>query len=161
MKPIAPIPPSSCPTCLTPYGVRRRCYQCAPGGLAKNGEHRECLQCGGGFYVQMCQIERVAGGGKFCSQACKHTHAMGRELRPGGKYIRPSDGYVVVKVGIRDYQLEHRFVMERHLWRKLATDEQVHHINGIKDDNRLENLQVMSNAEHQRLHNHVGKLNHK
>ena len=46
----------------------------------------------------------------------------------------------------------HREVMERFLNRKLLRDEQVHHINGDHFDNRIENLKVMSNKEHQRLH---------
>lgn len=44
--------------------------------------------------------------------------------------------------------LEHRYVMEEYLGRRLGIDEVVHHINGDKIDNQLENLEVMSRAEH-------------
>ena len=45
-----------------------------------------------------------------------------------------------------------RAIMERHLGRKLLTSEHVHHINRDFTDNRIENLAVLSNSEHARLH---------
>lgn len=48
--------------------------------------------------------------------------------------------------------LEHRLVMEQHLGRQLTTDEVVHHINHDTLDNRIENLEVMTQAEHCRVH---------
>lgn len=46
----------------------------------------------------------------------------------------------------------HRVIMEKHIGRKLDRREVVHHINGNIHDNRLENLQLMTLAEHGRLH---------
>ena len=54
------------------------------------------------------------------------------------------------------YIREHRFLVSEHIVRPLTTDEDVHHINGIKDDNRLENLQLILKSEHTKLH-HKGK----
>lgn len=51
------------------------------------------------------------------------------------------------------YILEHRYIMEQHLGRDLLPDEDVHHINEIKTDNRVENLEVISHSEHAKRHN--------
>ena len=71
----------------------------------------------------------------------------------GGKWIT-EQGYVYIYVfehpnkTNRNCVLEHRLVMEKHIGRYLYPWETVHHINGIKDDNRIENLKLLPSNEH-------------
>lgn len=57
---------------------------------------------------------------------------------PEGTPGRPKNGWM----------MEHRLVMQEHLGRPLEKWEQVHHRNGVKTDNRLRNLEVVTHARH-------------
>lgn len=52
----------------------------------------------------------------------------------------------------------HRWAMEQHLGRKLESNEHVHHINNDPQDNRIENLQLLTQREHNRLHRESLKI---
>ena len=63
----------------------------------------------------------------------------------GGKYKQ--NGYIRILIdGI--YRLEHRYIIEKLIGRELKEYEHIHHLNGIKDDNRLENLKIVLNKNH-------------
>lgn len=60
----------------------------------------------------------------------------------GGYSYQDRDGYVVI-----GRKFEHRIVMEKYLGRALSRKETVHHKNGVRDDNRIENLELWSSAQ--------------
>lgn len=89
-------------------------------------------------------------GGKIRSRSKRASGTKNSQWRGGHR--RTKDGYVLIYVGVQKYVLEHRMVMERKLGRKLEPHEIVHHINEIRDDNRPENLKLVTTTSHRTEH---------
>ncbi|MCK9524616.1 MAG: HNH endonuclease [Limnochordia bacterium] len=129
----------------------------------KLGEFRRARDIGrkgGDLYVyhacEKCGKERwvIYLKGKPKSTKCSHCAASEKAPYNGGKrQIR--QGYTMVYLSKKDpfypmankghYSMEHRLVVARHLGRCLLPWEVVHHKNGIKNDNRLDNLILLPN----------------
>lgn len=75
-----------------------------------------------------------------------------------GGVIKNYHGYIELKIpghpmaNCIGYVIRNRLVMSNYFGRNLLQYEQVHHINGIKDDDRIENLQLLTISEHSKLH---------
>lgn len=75
-------------------------------------------------------------------------------IRYWDKHRKPrlqKNGYFTITIGNKRRYL-HRVIMEEHLGRPLEKNEHVHHINGNKRDNRLENLELIDGRTHRSLH---------
>jgi hypothetical protein len=74
--------------------------------------------------------------------ATNHGNWKGGKVATSGGYTAVFGGDFPEMIDTQGYTLEHRLVMARHLGRALTKHETVHHINGDRQDNRLENLQL-------------------
>lgn len=102
----------------------------------------------------------------YCSKSCASHHkgAMrkGQKTGPqhGRQYVRrqDKDGYIRVYAGNHPFAdgrlmiLEHVAVMEVKIGRRLSPGEVVHHKNHQREDNRLENLEIMTRSAHCKIH---------
>lgn len=129
---------------------RRFCsWDCRDAGNTKPKTTIECAYC-----KKQLRVPPHLVGQKFCSQLCKQKSetTVGR-----GKSFKDPDGYIRVyfpdhpRSGKKGFIMDHRLVAEEKYGRPLLRGEHVHHLNGIRDDNRPENLVVMAAREHMRL----------
>ena len=80
----------------------------------------------------------------WCNGSTTDSHSVSAGSIPvSGLLWRYMEEYKSIKVNGKKYD-EHRYVMEQFLGRKLKRNEVVHHKNGNKRDNRIENLELMT-----------------
>lgn len=160
-----------CPTCGDefadfPHGKTKVC--------SPECRRKACLRCGELFQpkatrTDYCSLECKRGKGiceecgkeyvyshhgakRFCSMHCFYENQV-----PVGTAKMDTSGYTITKVppgtpGTKvnkrrsHWMWTHRYVMQEKLGRPLLKTEQVHHINGRKDDNRPENLELWKHS---------------
>lgn len=99
------------------------------------------------------------GKNRVFSQEWKDNIAKSKLGKGVGTSIKPN-GYVEITMGDNKGRSKHVVMMEEKIGRKLFRNECVHHINEIRNDNRIENLQLMTLCEHAKLHatkNHINR----
>lgn len=142
----------------------------------KDERKKECLVCGKEFYPRVSQIK--SGEGNYCSTRCFYDSRIGlknsvetkekriksfinsdyNKNRPTGRrhpqfkeaFIRDGYRYITDENGKKI--AEHRHVMEIHIGRKLKSHEVAHHKDRNKLNNEINNLQLMTRAEHAKEH---------
>lgn len=124
--------------CLTIFrkGKKGYCWNCHKKNLAKKNQSG----VSGKHYTQHGYVIRTMSS--FTSKEIEFLKPM---MRSPSKKRRENLTEV----------LEHRALMALYLGRVLEKSEVIHHKNGIKDDNRIENLELTTSRDHSKYHNIV------
>lgn len=124
---------------------------------------KKCLNCGKELEPKPHYSIARRNRRKFCCYECVKPFLVGLRIKKrdwtGEKNPRwkggiwnTNHGYILKLINPRKYKQIHRIIFEKSIGRELTSKEEVHHINGNKKDNRIENIMVLTKSEHTRLH---------
>lgn len=139
-----------------------------------------CSGCGVERWVKLHKGKPRTVMCRNCAQRLAIKAIIGKPGHPGKRWdsnhnwtggkVKTKKGYIKVKLKPDDffysmtaqaaYVFEHRLIMAQHLGRCLHRWELVHHKNGIKDDNRIQNLQLVTNERHQQITMLEGRISY-
>lgn len=124
---------SKCSKDFKPSSLHKKCPEC------KHEESKILCECGN-------TMQRKA---KLCQECDRQNQSRDQNNGWKGGISRHKKGYKIVRVDYHPrlknnpgYVFEHILVMEEKLQRFLLPEERIHHKNGVKDDNRIENLEL-------------------
>lgn len=132
---------STCGDAFVAYGDKRRRFCSMECRQQQTRVKASCTHCGADvlkFKTLLSEEQKNV----FCNSDCWNAY---RRAQPS-KVNKSSNGYAVKNIGGKQVK-EHRRVMEQFLQRKLRPHETVHHKNGVRNDNRLSNLELWSKAQ--------------
>lgn len=161
------------------------CYRCYEKWTTFNKKPNcKCVVCGKPMYMKQTRLDRLKNHKITCSNKCsnilrsdwmkgENNHQFGLRGELNSSYKNYDSllvsNYVMTPNKLGKRKLKHRKLIEDNWERydekyfsidetgaRILKDEYiVHHINGIKSDNRLENLQIMTRAEHSKFHSKI------
>jgi len=137
-------------------------YNCAAVLKSKNKVALNCSSCNKlyGVAPSVLKWSNLRGHKhRFCSRDCFVSFHIGKNVAnwKGGRIVTDR-GYILVQDKDTDrpiagsYRYEHQKVVERAIGRQLREDEHIHHKDGNRSNNSINNLQIVSPSQHAQIH---------